>query len=139
MYAHIPSRHSILIVLCHNRLDSIGIAGFSHNFQTLEGKKSAISEVFNAFGNIKPSPMQLATFILAGVFPSFARVLMGIPSARKTLVANFSDVTEVISRELLERSRKEKEMAVEASKGDHSIIGLLSEFDLYCHVYAPAC
>lgn len=120
------SGHSILIVFLHDRLDSIGIAGFSHNFQTLEGKHSAIGEVFNAMGNAKPSPMHLAIFILSGVFPSFAKVLMSIPTARQALVAKFSDVAEKISGELLERTRKEKEM-VEEGKGDHSIIGLLSE------------
>ena len=36
-------------------LDSIGIAGFGHDFGALEGRKSTVEEVFDAFVDVKPS------------------------------------------------------------------------------------
>jgi hypothetical protein len=103
------------------RLDSVGVAGFSHDFGTLQGKHSTIAEVFDSFGKLKPTFFQIMIFVLSVAFPIFART----PSPRKTLVKKFKLTTEEISRELLERTRKEKEGTAEG-KGDQSIIGLLS-------------
>ena len=44
-------------------LDSIGIAGFGHDFGALEGKKSTVEQVFDAFGTLKPDVRLLASFI----------------------------------------------------------------------------
>jgi hypothetical protein len=107
----------------HPRLDSIGIAGFSHDFGALRGKGSAIADVFNSFGLLKFTFFQLLVFGLGGVFP----ILAYIPSPRRLLEKKFSLTAEGISRELLEKTRKEKEGTVEG-KGDYSVMGRLSMF-----------
>lgn len=101
----------------HVSLDSVGVAGFSHDFGTLEGKHSTIAEVFDSFGKLKLSFFQILIFILSGGLPFIAHT----PSMRKTLVKKFSIATDEISREMLERTRMEKD----EGKDDHSIIGLL--------------
>lgn len=109
-------------------LDSIGIAGFSHNFGTLEGKRSTIAQVFEEFGKLKPSFLGMAAFILGAKFP----ILAHAPTERRRLVHLFRDTSEVISKELLARTRKEKEGAITGGKADHSVIGLLSEASSKC-------
>ena len=107
------------------RLDTIGIAGFSHDFGTLQGNNSAIAEVFESFGILKQTFFQIVLFILSAVFP----ILILTPSPRRNLVQKFSSNAEDISRQLLETTRKEKDGADEDQR-DHSLIGLLSMFDL---------
>jgi hypothetical protein len=106
-------------------LDTIGIAGFSHDFGTLQGNHSAIAEVFESFVMLKHTLFQIVVFILSTAFP----ILMRTPGPRRNLVQKFSSNAENISRQLLETTRKEKEGAGEGQR-DHSVIGLLSMFDL---------
>jgi hypothetical protein len=107
----------------HPRLDSIGIAGFSHDFGALRGKGSAIAEVFDSFSQLKLTFFDTLTFVLGRMFP----ILAHIPNPRRILERKFSSTAEGISRELLEKTRKEKEGAVEG-KGDYSVMGRLSMF-----------
>ena len=107
----------------HPRLDSIGIAGFSHDFGALRGKGSVIADVFNSFSRLKPTLSQKLAFVLGGMFPFLAY----LPSPRRVLERKFNSTAEGISRELLEKTRKEKEGTVEG-KGDYSVMGRLSMF-----------
>jgi len=109
----------------HPSLDSVGIAGFSHSFGTLEGKPSTIADIFDSFGKLKLTFFQILIFILGPVFP----VLAHTPSSRRTLEARFNSASDEISRKLLERTRKTKEGTIEGQR-DHSVIGLLSMFEL---------
>jgi hypothetical protein len=93
----------------HPRLDSIGIAGFSHDFGTLRGKGSAIADVFDFFSQLKLRFYEIVIFGLCGIFP----ILAHIPSPRRVLERKFSLTAEGISRELLDKTRKEKEGIVE--------------------------
>jgi hypothetical protein len=102
----------------HHRLDSVGIAGFSHDFGTLHGKNSAIADVFDSIVKHKPTFFQTMIFIMGAAFP----ILAHTPSTRKRIIQKFRLTAEEISRELLERTRKN----TAEIKGDHSVIGLLS-------------
>lgn len=113
----------IILTHTHPRLDSIGIAGFSHDFGTLRGKGSAIADVFDCLSRLKPTFFQFLIFRLGGVFP----ILAHVPSPRKVLEQKFSSTAEGVSRELLEKTRMEKEGTVEG-KGDYSVMGRLSMF-----------
>jgi hypothetical protein len=103
------------------RLDSLGIAGFSYDFGTLQGKPSTIANVFKSLDELKLTPFNILIFLLSTVFPILTRV----PSPLKSLIKKFSLATGEISKEILERTRKEKGSSFEGKK-DCSIIGLLS-------------
>ncbi|KAI0922142.1 hypothetical protein AcW2_006919 [Taiwanofungus camphoratus] len=110
-------------------LDSIGIAGFSHDFGTLHGKDSTVANVFDAFSSAEPSVFATLTFMLGIVFPFLIR----IPTRRRLLMNRLNASMEEIARELLANTRKE---SVGEGKMEKSIIELLikaedSESDLH--------
>ncbi|KZT13226.1 cytochrome P450 [Laetiporus sulphureus 93-53] len=103
----------------HVSLDSVGIAGFSHDFGTLHGKRSTVAETFEAFGHVKPSLIIASTFILGLAFPVLAKV----PTPFWMLIKRLNDSMGEIAQDMLENTRRE-------SKGENkteekSIIGLL--------------
>lgn len=104
----------------HVTLDSLGIAGFSHDFGTLQGKYSVVAEVLDSFGAIKLTFVDIFKLIFSPAFP----ILTTIPTPRFNLFKKFKLTSKEISRELLERTRKEKGGDIEDKK-DHSVIGLL--------------
>ncbi|KAI9570092.1 cytochrome P450 [Boletus coccyginus] len=110
-------------------LDTIGLAGFSHNFGALEGKDATVTEVFDTFG---ASPRSTT-------FP----FLMQLPTPRTLLIQKLNIAVEEISNQLIARTEKELEMGVIGGKEERSIIGLLikgangdSEFHLTKEVMA---
>ena len=50
-------------------LDSIGVAAFSHDFESLKGKRPELTEIFDSFGTTSPSKLSTAIFMLATIFP----------------------------------------------------------------------
>uniref|UniRef100_P9WEI9 Cytochrome P450 monooxygenase claP n=1 Tax=Ampulloclitocybe clavipes TaxID=56467 RepID=CLAP_AMPCV len=104
----------------HISLDSIGIAGFSHDFGSLDGKHSDVAAVFDSFGTSKPSYFSMVIFLLAQVFP----ILLKLPTNRNLLTNKLRKTMSEIADVLLDRTRKEKEgkMGIVEEK---SIIGLL--------------
>ncbi|KIJ12890.1 hypothetical protein PAXINDRAFT_14252 [Paxillus involutus ATCC 200175] len=104
----------------HISLDSIGIAGFSHDFGSLDGKKTSVTEVFDAFGH-SSSAINVVLLLLSQAFPFITR----IPTSRSKLIRRLNATIGEISAVLLDRTRKEKELGIADEKGDHSIIGLL--------------
>uniref|UniRef100_P9WEJ0 Cytochrome P450 monooxygenase claO n=1 Tax=Ampulloclitocybe clavipes TaxID=56467 RepID=CLAO_AMPCV len=104
----------------HISLDSIGIAGFSHDFGSLDGKHSDVAAVFDSFGSINPSYFSMVIFLLALVFP----ILLKLPTNRNLLVLKLRERTSEIADVLLERTRKEKEGRT-GTVEEKSIIGLL--------------
>ncbi|OCH87669.1 cytochrome P450 [Obba rivulosa] len=103
----------------HVSLDTIGIAGFSHDFGTLLGKHAPVADAFDLLGHVKPSFSVIAILALGTVLP----FMMNIPTERNVLLHHLNKSMEEIAGELLENTRKEAEGA--ASKVDNSIIGLL--------------
>ncbi|KIM89255.1 hypothetical protein PILCRDRAFT_813191 [Piloderma croceum F 1598] len=68
----------------HVSLDTVGIAGFSRDFGTLQGNHSAIAEVFESFVMLKQTFFQIAVFILSTAFP----ILILTPNPGGTLYRN---------------------------------------------------
>ena len=103
-------------------MDSIGIAGFSHNFGSLEGKHSAVAEVFDAMGRLKPSPVTAIVILFSSIFPFLRR----LPTETRKLQTKLNRAMEEIAVPLLENTRREMRGLGVNGKEEKSIIGLLS-------------
>ncbi|KAG2066346.1 cytochrome P450 [Suillus decipiens] len=103
----------------HISLDTVGIAGFSHDFGSLDGKRASVVEAFETFGaNPQASRVPL---LIASVFP----IIFKIPTKRHHLVKELSATMEKISNDLLTRSRREKDVNMSERDEEKSIVGLL--------------
>ncbi|KAG6330483.1 hypothetical protein ID866_8607 [Astraeus odoratus] len=106
----------------HISLDTIGLACFSHDFGSLDGKPASITAAFDAPAD---SPTRSARhagyFVLNQVLP----ILAHLPTARYKLFRNIRRTLSEICKELLAKTREEKEAGILEGKGDRSIIRLL--------------
>ncbi|KAI6037500.1 cytochrome P450 [Pisolithus marmoratus] len=100
-------------------LDSFGIAGFSYDFGSLDGKPNSMISVLDAFG--APFPQNLldnSVLLLSTVFP----IVMNVPTSRGKLFdklrAQMSEICDII----IDNAAQENEGA---SDKDVSTIGLL--------------
>ncbi|KAG2151477.1 cytochrome P450 [Suillus clintonianus] len=106
----------------HVALDTIGIAGFSHDFGSLDGKRASVTEAFDTFGNnSQASAFNQAFILLASVFP----IITKLPTKRTVLFKKLGTTMGEISNELLVRSRREKDANMSDRDEEKSIIGLL--------------
>jgi hypothetical protein len=104
------------------RLDTIGLAGFSHDFWALAGKPSVI-EVFDTFvTSPRTSALNICLFFLAQTFP----FLVWLPAPCWKLLQKLNVAIEESLNELLARTQKELAMGAVGGKEEKSIIGLLS-------------
>lgn len=104
----------------------MGIAGFSHDFGTLDGKVPPVLEVFDSFLRGGSSSI-VSTFmvLLAPILP----LLIRLPTRQNRLMQKLRLTMTEIAHELLARTRKEMELKrVDESAAEKSIIGLLSMF-----------
>ncbi|KAL0948964.1 hypothetical protein HGRIS_009067 [Hohenbuehelia grisea] len=104
----------------HISLDSVGIAGFSHEFASLDGKESAVSTAFEAIGTRPTSFLSAFIFLLSPVFPVLAR----LPTSRNQVFKNLHRSLTEISDTLLARTRQETQGKLDGYE-EKSIIGLL--------------
>ena len=102
-------------------LDSIGIAGFGHDFGALQGKNPPVGEFFDSFGGHPPNFLTMLIRTLGNVFP----YLWYLPDPRKRITNKLHDSMAEVSEGLLERTRREKEMGGIVSDASKSIIGSL--------------
>ena len=128
--SHIVRSPTVFLPYMHiyySRLDTIGLAGFSHNFGALQGKHAPVTEVFDSVG-ASPRSMAINTglLLLAQAFPSLA----DIPTSRTRMIQKLNVAMEEISNVLLSRTQKEMEMGVVGGKEERSIIGLLSTWSI---------
>ncbi|KIM68463.1 hypothetical protein SCLCIDRAFT_1209273 [Scleroderma citrinum Foug A] len=106
----------------HISLDSIGLAGFSHDFGSLDGKSASVTKIFDSFGSSsKRSNINADLLLLAQVFP----ILSYVPTSRKKLLQEMQEIMEDISNTLLERTKDEKGKGALDGKEEKSIIGVL--------------
>ena len=135
--SHIVRSPPLFLRYMHNycgRLDTVGIAGFSHNFGALQGKHSAVNEVFDTFGaSPGSSAINIGLLLLAQPFP----FLVDIPTSRTRLIQKLTDALEEISNVLFSRTQQELEMGVVGGKEERSIIGLLSTWYFKCLLDTP--
>lgn len=98
-------------------MDAIGIVGFSHDFGTMDGKRYAMSELFDALGGIQKDPIALI-FSHVGYFLPFLWKF----SIIGRLQLKLGYYLESIANKLLENADKQ------AVKEDKSIIGILGAY-----------
>ncbi|KAG2364261.1 cytochrome P450 [Suillus spraguei] len=98
------SKDGDAVIEVQNCLDTIGIAGFSHDFGSLNGKRASVTEVFDTFGS-----NQQASAI----------------NKRTNLSKKLSVTMGEICNDLLIRSRQEKDVDMSGKDEKKSIIGLL--------------
>jgi hypothetical protein len=107
------------------RFDSIGIAGFGHDFKALEGHKSPTFEAFNRLSNVQDSAAMLL-YMVAGLFiPQVVNIPTEPARFLKNMKKNFSDIAE----KLIEDSQRSEDAS--ETMGHRSIIGLLRACLLY--------
>lgn len=104
--------------------DTIGAAGFGHEFGSLEGRQSDVKDVFETFGVSPPRGLSLILPLLGPVLP----LLQVIPNERKRLTKRLNNAMAAISSVLLQRGRKEKELG--ASEVGRTMMGTLGKNDL---------
>ncbi|KAJ7289122.1 cytochrome P450, partial [Mycena rebaudengoi] len=99
-------------------LDSIGIAGFSHEFSSLDGKPCEVTDAFENLSNARPSPVENIRFLLGMFLPW---VKDWIPTERGKKLDELKISLREVANKLLERSR----VSGVAYGEEKSIIGLL--------------
>ncbi|KAF8972060.1 cytochrome P450 [Flammula alnicola] len=109
----------VQIWMNHISLDAVGIAGFGHDFHALDGKDSAVVEVFESFGSGDTSFLSHFVFLMGPVLP----ILQNLPTKQNRTFKRLRSTMGDIADELLARNRKEKEG--KALTEEKSIIGLL--------------
>ncbi|KAJ8592594.1 cytochrome P450 [Rhizopogon salebrosus TDB-379] len=102
----------------HISLDGVGMAVLSHDFGALDGKDSGVARVLNAFGSSNNVSQNLLALIER--FPS----IMMLPLPRAQSSQKLNQIVGEICREMLARTRKEKEIGG-VEQGDKSCLGLL--------------
>ncbi|KAJ7706955.1 cytochrome P450 [Mycena rosella] len=104
-----------VIIEVQNCLDTIGLAGFSHDFGTLSGKTSDIATVFDSIGS-KPSMFNTVVFLLSFIVPIFDK----IPTGRQTNLDLLTKTLRGLASNFLATTG-------DAGTTDKSVIGLLAK------------
>ncbi|KAI6040758.1 cytochrome P450 [Pisolithus marmoratus] len=89
-------------------LDSFGIAGFSYNFGSLDGKPNSMISVLDTFG--APSSLNFwdnSVFLLSLVFP----IVLNVPTSRGKILAKLRARLSEICDIIIDEAVKEKERA----------------------------
>jgi hypothetical protein len=98
-------------------LDSIGIAGFSHDFGALAGKRDDVIAAFEELSEGKFGILDVIQVLFGSTIPAVCY----IPSDRQRTIARLNAACGVLARNLLSQTRTE----TGTEKGDRSIMGLL--------------
>ncbi|KAJ7315677.1 cytochrome P450 [Mycena albidolilacea] len=125
----IESTSGDVIIDIEGCLDSIGIAGFSHDFRSLAGEESPVTRAFAALQRTERTSFSELMFGLSFVFPIFLRV--PTQDMRHSL--------DVIAENLLENTRREREGMLLEGPADKSLMGVLlkaeqEDVDLQLHM-----
>jgi hypothetical protein len=104
-------------------LDTIGLAGFSHNFESLNGKQTPLAAALDSFGDAKQDVPTMLMLLLAPLFPVLTDKF---PSDRLRVLKSISPIIGSLAGELIDSARTVKELAPDGST-DKSIIGSLGK------------
>ena len=104
-------------------MDSIGIAAFSHDFETLQGKSSAIMELFDSFGKHPINALDIIVFLFSPIFP----LVKHMPGKRREAIGNYRRNIVKIASELFNTLRQAQESGDFKHDSRKSIMGLLSK------------
>ena len=114
----------------HVSLDSVGAAGFSHHFGTLDGKRSSVSDAFDSFNDsLKFSTLTLLVRVFSPIVPIVAK----IPMFRTRLIKELKKSLNQTAKALL-RKRRTEDAGVDVGTGDGhtrgvSILEALSKYE----------
>lgn len=103
-------------------LDTIGIAGFGHDFGALRGENGIVEEAFDTLSSEPPKGINAVIILLAAVVPS----LLKIPTRRRRLLIHLNVAMQSIAKGLLLRTKKDAEAGT-YSTTSRSIMGALSK------------
>ncbi|KAH8797996.1 cytochrome P450 [Flagelloscypha sp. PMI_526] len=106
----------------HISLDSIGVAGFGHEFNSLDGQPSPVVDLFTSLGSLKSTFIDRLVFLLSIPFP---RIFTHAPTRRNQLLKRFRNTMSDSAQELLSRTKQETKALGEHSAAEKSVIGLL--------------
>lgn len=84
-------------------LDTVGIAGYSHDFGTLHDNRDTLLKSFGDFNNLKPSVLLAITFMMAPVFPVLAFMM---PTAYSNLVSALHAKMTQVCTEMMARAEQ---------------------------------
>ncbi|KAJ7705385.1 cytochrome P450 [Mycena rosella] len=101
-----------------NCLDTIGLAGFNHDFTALSGRPSAIASAFDSTGS-KPSLMDTVVLVLSMMLPIFDY----IPTGRREMLNNLAKIMKEIGDEFIARTSADSTL-------EKSVVGLLGALSL---------
>jgi hypothetical protein len=99
-------------------LDSLGKAGFSHDFGAIRGQPSPVTAAFHSVDQLEPSLSIMLVFLLGPLFPNLCAK---IPNERWDKLADLAASLKVIAADLLNKAIKE----TEDSDADRSILGVM--------------
>ena len=102
-------------------LDSVGIAGFNHDFGSLRGEQSDLKKAFDAVANANKRGADRILFLLAFAMP----VLLKVPTEHKSRILRMTAKLRVIAENLLKSSRSDQEKGIIGNSG-RTVIGALS-------------
>ncbi|KAF8209168.1 cytochrome P450 [Mycena galopus ATCC 62051] len=102
-------------------LDSIGIAGFSHDFRTLDGEYSSVAAAFESLSFEGQSLFSVLIFMLGTRFP----ILVHVPAERNRIIGRLRREMNVIGLDLLKKTRNDIKTHASDETADKSVIGLL--------------
>jgi hypothetical protein len=109
-------------------LDSIGIAGFSHDFRYLDGQRSPATAAFEELLITEMSFLAQAVSIFSFTFP----FIQNVPTHRMRLFQELRRSLSVITERLLADTCGAREGSVADEQTDKSVIGLLRTG--FCHI-----
>ena len=115
-----------------DRLDSIGVGGFGHDFKALEGHESPIVKVFKSF-NEGGGDGRGIFFLVGTIFPMSAmlHIISNLPTNSMRMMGQMREASSAIAYKLLENTENAKEGS--QNDQDRSILGLLREFEAYIY------
>jgi hypothetical protein len=105
------------------RLDTIGIAGFHHDFRSLHGERSEVYTSFESLTREELSMLDIANLLFVNIFPMIEQ----LPTSRKKLMDKLRVSLINITVKLLADTGKIGDQKPE----DKSIIGLLRSFSIH--------
>ncbi|KAJ6579644.1 cytochrome P450 [Mycena vulgaris] len=111
----LDSRPRGIVVDIQHCLDSLGVAGFSHDFESLSGDHCIVTAAFHALRSHGTNSASDMIFRLASTWP----ILRNVPTAKNRIIQDFQACISRIATDVLERN---------VGKGgtDSSVLGLLS-------------
>jgi hypothetical protein len=110
-------------------LDTIGMAGFSHDFGSLKGKRPPVVTAVDSFGTVNTSVAAKLIFQLAQMFPQ----LIKIPTKRLRTMKNISASIGAFASGIIESARAGVETDASSDKSIIGTLGKLTNFLVEYH------